>query len=719
MNKWLLALLLFPGSSPHQEDREVVRKVHEAVKKSFVGIEITLRKKTRLEKTELEEEQPDPETQQILLLTENRQTLDAWGIAIEKDVILMPDRAVAAADMEKIEVTDPSGARFEAKFQAVGRNHDFVLLKPSEPRDLVPLAFGEGRRPALGEAFYVTFAERVDHQWHVNVSPYIQTNAPLGESKDWFCIDAIRPGSVVSDKDGATMGVALDQHLWRREDGRSSFIGKDILADERVPDFEARYESFRKALPASVKRVEILLRAEQGNEFMVREDGKADRLTLYGAALDEQTLFIPQDLPRDLIRKIDDIKVVQDKQRVPATFVGAFKNFGGIVLRAEGLQMKPGIERLAVAPPPGQLYFTATIEDRFGRDRMKFDYNRLFRTEKGLNGAPRLQPRKRIKAGSFLLDFDGRIIGCATVDKKEEDIDEVAAESSRERYYSRGRSYQQDYLRRTVFFSEIDGILSSPAAHFDPKAVPMSKKEEKKLVWLGVEFQEFSKPLAEALGVQERDLTNDGRRGLIVTDIYPNSPAAKAGLKVDDILLSVQAEGETTARDLVADRDRFGGMGGWNPRMRGGTEAAPWRPTRNYLTTMLTEIGATKKVTFQYARAKEKSSVALTLEYAPTDYEIAEKSKDDALGFTVKELTYDVRYFQKLDPAAKGMVVAKVESGSKADVAKLSPLSVIHRVNDVAVQDLAHFKQLVGASKNLTLTTGLYGQTRLVELSRE
>jgi S1-C subfamily serine protease len=147
--------------------------------------------------------------------------------------------------------------------------------------------------------------------------------------------------------------------------------------------------------------------------------------------------------------------------------------------------------------------------------------------------------------------------------------------------------------------------------------------------------------------------------------------------------------------------------------------APPWRPTKNYLTSVLTEIGAAKKVTFDVLRGKDKSKVSLALEYAPVDYETAERFKDDALGMTVKELTYEVRHFQKLEQAATGVTVARVESGSKADVAKLSPLSIIVRVNDVAVKDLAHFRQLAASPRGLTLTTVLFGQTKLVELPRE
>jgi hypothetical protein len=40
-------------------------------------------------------------------------------------------------------------------------------------------------------------------------------------------------------------------------------------------------------------------------------------------------------------------------------------------------------------------------------------------------------------------------------------------------------------------------------------------------------------------------------------------------------------------------------------------------------------------------------------------------------------------------------------------------------VNDVAVKNLAHFKELLASRKGLTLTAISLGQTKLVELSRE
>jgi hypothetical protein len=715
----LLALLA-------QNDHPGVAAAHEAVRKAFVAVDVHLRKKTRLEKADLDDEAQDVELQRLAQLAEADQPLETWAVAVEKGLLLMPERGLRTEGVERIDCLDASGTRFEAKLHAVGRNFDFVLLKPTTPLEFIPLAFSEWTRPALGESFHVTWAERTEGRWHLNVSPYIQTNAPLVPEKGWFCLDVLRTGSVVGDAKGAPVGVALDQHLWVRDDGRSSFLGKAILADERLTDLDARTAALRKPLGDAVKRIEITLRADRPQErYMPAEDPRAGRLTVFGVLLDAKgTLLVPDGLPRETVRRIEDITVTDGDRTVPAAFVASFRSFGGLLLRAEGLAGKPTVDLAAAPPPPGALFLTAAVDDRFGRSRIRFDYNRLFRVERGLGGVDRLRPRFRIRGGSLLLDLEGKVVGFATADKKEEDLDELAMEAARERFgaYERLRTgFIPDHLRRLVFFSEVAAALADPAAHADAKAVPMTKRDEKRLVWLGVEYQELSKPLAEALRIQERDLSNDGRRGLLVTEVYADSPAEKAGIQADDVLLSVRPEGEA-ARDLVAEADRFSAgfpRGGRTGMGRGPAADQLWKPTKNYLTSMLTEIGAGRKVSFDVLRGREKRAVAITLELAPPDTETAERWKDDVLGLTVKELTYEVRHFQKLERGQTGVLVVRVESGGRADIAKLPALSIVTRVNGEPVRDLAHFKAMVASSRGLTLTTILLGQTKLVELSRE
>ena len=118
MTRTLALLLCLSAALDAQEDREAVRKTYDAARKSFVGLEIFLKKRTRLEKTELEEETLDAEAQRLFQLSENEQPLETWGVAIEPQVILMADKTLKESDIEKIRATDADGKAFEVKLHA-------------------------------------------------------------------------------------------------------------------------------------------------------------------------------------------------------------------------------------------------------------------------------------------------------------------------------------------------------------------------------------------------------------------------------------------------------------------------------------------------------------------------------------------------------------------------------------------------------------------------
>ncbi len=708
----LAFLILLPGLPQDRQDKEIIQKCGATARASTVALEIHLRKKTKIEKLELEFETLDQEQQRILELAENQQTLDVWGVAIDAETILMPDYTLRGKDVDKIVATTADGKSFEVAFHAMLRNFDGVLLRPKEKAALTPIAFDTFEKFELGTSFYVVHVERVDKQWHLNVSPYIVTNLPLNDQKDWLLIDRLREGSIVFDAKGRCVGIPFDQYLWVRADGRNSFIGESILKDERLlfDDLGKREKEIQKSVSGSLKKVEVMLRDDRPRDYYDPEPQSA-RAALFGLPLDDRgTLLLPQEFTRDIVNKIEELRVVDKGKLHPCQFVGSFKDFGAILVRVEGVKTD-AIHRGDLAElEPGALFFTITVEERFGRTFAKVGTNRVFRVEKGQKGQWHLDAHRPIKSGAYILDYEGKPVGFYSGSKKEEDLEQAGMEEDRYRY----RRYQPDFQKHIFLFGGLKDVLAEPGPHFDPRAVPMTKKEEKTLVWLGVEYQELDKNLAESLGIQERDLTNEGKRGMLLTDVYPGSPAEKMGLKADDVLITLTPEGGS-AIDLAPENDRFDR---YRYRPEGYT---PWRPRKNYLTSLLTSLGPGKKATFTYLRGTEKKTADVVLEQSPVDYDTSEKFKDDGLGFTVKELTYEVRYFQKLEANAGGVVVAKIESGSKAEVAKMQMLSIVTRVNGAAIKDLAHFKEMLEKTraekaKTITFTVQTFGQTRLVDL---
>jgi len=101
----------------------------------------------------------------------------------------------------------------------------------------------------------------------------------------------------------------------------------------------------------------------------------------------------------------------------------------------------------------------------------------------------------------------------------------------------------------------------------------------------------------------------------------------------------------------------------------------------------------------------------------PTHYESAGRHKAAALGLTVRDLTYEVRrYFQKAE-GEPGIIVSKVEPGSKASVAGIKPYEIVTHVNARPVADVKAFAKAVAtAGGELRLSVKRMMQGRVVKM---
>ena len=94
-----------------QEDREAIRKTYDAVHRSFVGIEISLKKKTRLEKAELEEETLDAEAQRLYQLSDGGDATQYTASIVKVDILARWLRSY-----DKQGVTIPDDIPFSIKY---------------------------------------------------------------------------------------------------------------------------------------------------------------------------------------------------------------------------------------------------------------------------------------------------------------------------------------------------------------------------------------------------------------------------------------------------------------------------------------------------------------------------------------------------------------------------------------------------------------------------
>jgi S1-C subfamily serine protease len=232
--------------------------------------------------------------------------------------------------------------------------------------------------------------------------------------------------------------------------------------------------------------------------------------------------------------------------------------------------------------------------------------------------------------------------------------------------------------------------------------------------------------MAKAMDIEKA--TKDGTIGLLVSHVYKNSPAEKIGIKPQDVLLSIKKKDDQNPIELAPSDHRFDfdwDFGEFGPEreydVRFQRMKKPWKRRRNFLTMMLQAVGVGKKLTLSYLHEGKKKDADFQVAMAPRDFDSAEKHKDEDLGITVKQLTYEVRKALNLDDKAPGVVVAKVEPGGPAGVAKLALYELLTKIEGKDVTSVDNFKERIkkaqdAGKKSVVVTVFSMGKSRIADL---
>jgi serine protease Do len=171
----------------------------------------------------------------------------------------------------------------------------------------------------------------------------------------------------------------------------------------------------------------------------------------------------------------------------------------------------------------------------------------------------------------------------------------------------------------------------------------------------------------------------EGERGLLIQEIFPDSPAAKAGLKAGDRIIKI---GDQEPKDVdgfmkIMDRQKPG-----------------------------------EKVKLTIVRGDKEQSIDATLGERPA-IDTARRPDDGHprgtqgpahLGVTIQPLTPELRQQTNVE-AKEGIVVVEVFPESPAEKAGLKHGDVITKVGDKAVKDTEELREMVqqSAGKELSL----------------
>jgi len=666
--------------------------------------------------------------------------------------VLMIDDGTEKRFIDRVVVRDATGRTWPAVRDRMLLRAPGIILKLPDAavRLLRPPAFvpfkSEGVRTRLLQAYLYPS----DDQWHLRV-------VPLGAALRFAAKDddnlyfGYRGGgagarvdlgmghrlpAVLADATGRPVGCALTTFLdldqaqcaWRYEDIRK---GESVSFAE-LDKLEA---AVSQRLTASAHEVILTLRqsstavpaeSSAANPYL-RSAGTAagQEIKMYGVALGEKDLLIPQVLDRKVAAQVDRISVELAGQRRTLRFVGAYKQFGAFLVRLEKGAFPSHVELVPKGQdlPQMQPFWTAVVGKRFGQTHVRLMTNRLIGKSRGYGGAFHDEPASNISGSALLVDFQGRLAGLNLSER---------IENEEERQLQMANRYLRPAEFRVFHVSEVRDALTAPAGHLDDKIQVMARSQSKRRAWFGVEYVPITPDVAEQLKVEQA--TKDGKLGFLVNAVYDASPAARLGVRVGDILLRLQVEGMAYPIDLAPMRgygeEDFGGRWGVGMGMEGeegeGFLVPTWKTRENFLTRALDAAGVGRKVTITLCRAE--TNQVRTLEYAiekaPPDLESAARWKNVKLGLTVKDMTYEVRYALNLPRDAPGVVLAKVEQGSPTLVAKIFPFEIITRLDDKPLTSARQMRDRIAQARKdgrdtVRLTVLRLGRTRFADLAIE
>ena len=436
------------------------------------------------------------------------------------------------------------------------------------------------------------------------------------------------------------------------------------------------------------------------------ESGPTERYALAGL-IDASTILVLADLKPKITARLQQITALPSGRKpVGAKFAYTLKDYGAFVATLE--KPLPGALVLYdgdITDFRNKLLLAAEVRIEGEKCTRYFLHNRIASFDVGWKR--QLYPEVRgADEGLLLFNARGELVAFPIAQREK-----VAV----------GRQYEAGGGgAKLTPAAQLVGVKADFARHADASNVPLTEEQENRLAWLGVVLQPLNSELARINKVS--DLTQNGRIGALVSYVYPGSPAETAKLQVGDVLIRLHVQDEPKPIDVRADDYGFSSTPfPWHrldevPEQYYDRIPRPWPPAENTLARALTDLGFGKKFVAEMSREGNVFRVDFAVAESPPHYDSAPKYKSDALGLTVRNLTYEVqRYFQKTleDP---GVIVSKIEPGSKASVAGMKPYEIITHVNDKPVMTVRDFEKLIGENGELRLSVKRMTKGRVVKI---
>ncbi len=727
---------------------EVRAKITSQARAALVDIELFLRIPTDEEgagasgagetvASQLQDRQQDQ-------VARDKKAVEFMGVIVSPREVLVPDTGIDPRRIDRWEILDSTSRRTTVRRSSFLLDAPALVLEPSD--DQVKWAVPEFADAAIdpSTSLVLVTPQRVQSEWMLNTST-VRALTRWAPDRDgdmditpFWVVGSLTSGAPSSDAlfgggprasaanliftaSGQLLGAGLADRIYA-DRPTPPWRGADLRTAARMSETEWKeiQDRVRRGFDAMSYPVRIEYRRPKGGSQAYPDS------ELLGWAVSGRSLVIPHAIHRTIAAQIARITIQVSGRDVEGQFFGQLKDLDaflvGLDRDSEPLPSYSDLKQagnVTVYRP----HIAMTMNRKYGANDVRVDYTRKLGMTRGYGNRllPQFLPPPPL--GSLVMDLDGKPVGYFS--RRRRPMEEL--EPYEQTQSSQGRIQTPTSNAELFALADWASVLDNPTSYFDPRVVRRDEKDQDRRVWLGIEFNPLSRDLAESLGCRKE--SKDGTVGLMINQIYAGSPAEQIGLRTSDVLMSVEVPGRPKSIDLIPPRGGRGGSPDFSQFRRGGDgefggqgpTRAPWPSRNNYLTNLLAIVGADTSVRFNFWRGGKIEQVEAQIAQAPPDQDSAAQFKDEGLGITVKEITYEVRAALRLNSDDPGVIVAKVESGSPAGRARINPFEIVQAADGEPIKSLAEFESLIKKAQEekkdqMRLTIVDRGRSRFADL---
>ena len=630
------------------------------------------------------------------MITEER-PLEVDGYLVTDNLVITSDMMVHPRFVEKIEVRF-GDQLIAAKINSYFKNQPAVIIELDQPLPgTAPLKF----QPDNEGPYWTLTLDELNSLWSTAVKEFSTT---LTRTETGRTFQTASTAGIVVTRDASPVAMVLNNLLPPDDSWKISPLQWPTVTAEQM---QSHLDQLQTKADQSLLRVTLNFRSPKQSPqqlYMSQEEAPTEIHTT-GIVVNNNQVLILTNLKPKVTARLERITVHQTSgDPIPAAFAGTFTDYGALLADLETPLDSP-----------------ATLIDDSIRD---FDNQLLLAAEIIIQGEKRVTYFKHIRLASFELGWKRQIYPNIAGNSENLFIFDqtnrlislpiIRREKVSEQKRFSGAGAQ---LTATGYLKK---LFTDLTANLDSSNIPLTEAEESRLAWMGIEMQALNKELARINNVS--DLTKDGKTGALVSYVYPNSPAAAAGIEPGAILLRLHCDDLPKPLDIDVTGDVFIENFPWEqldqvPEQYLDRIPQPWPSAENSLSRALTDIGFDKKYRAEFFIDGQTVQKEFTVTQSPPHYDSASRHKSEALGLTVRNLTYELlRYFQRT-PDEPGVIVSKIEPGGKASVSGIKPYEIINQVNDQPVNSVEDFENLIQQQADLRIAVKRMTRGRVVKIS--